>query len=117
MTEPIESSMFSGKRNWNVERWIAPMGRAFLLVRQHSMSNVETDRQMLDGQTMNSLEIVGVSTKPRNTKFSRNLIALLCHGGVPKDYFMELLMKDLENTRGVFCNRHAATKDNLIFIS
>ncbi|KAM2419892.1 hypothetical protein EV1_026137 [Malus domestica] len=75
-----------------------------------SMIKVETDRQMLDGQTVNSLEIVGVSTKPRNTKFSRNLIALLCHGGVPKDYFMELLMKDLENTHGVFCNRRAAAK-------
>ena len=58
--EPIESSMFSGKRSWNVVRWIAPMGRAFLLVLLHSMSNVETDRQMLDGQTVNSLEIVGV---------------------------------------------------------
>ncbi|CAN6580390.1 unnamed protein product [Malus baccata var. baccata] len=38
------------------------------------------------------------------------LIALLCHEGVLKDYFMELLMKDQENTRGIFCNRHAAAK-------
>ncbi|KAB2618468.1 RNA-dependent RNA polymerase 5 [Pyrus ussuriensis x Pyrus communis] len=75
-----------------------------------SMIKVETDRQMLDDKQVNSLEIVGVSKKPRNTKFSRNLIALLCHGGVPKEYFMELLMKDLENTRGVFCNKHAAAK-------
>ncbi|KAM1166293.1 hypothetical protein TB1_024905 [Malus domestica] len=41
---------------------------------------------------------------------NRNLIALLCHGGVLKDYFMELLMNDQENTRGVFCNRRAAAK-------
>ncbi|RXH93534.1 hypothetical protein DVH24_014110 [Malus domestica] len=41
---------------------------------------------------------------------NRNLIALLCHGRVLKDYFMELLMKDQENTRGVFCNRRASAK-------
>ncbi|KAM2643894.1 hypothetical protein EV1_017650 [Malus domestica] len=72
-----------------------------------SMIKVKTDQRMLDDKQVNSLEIVGVSKKPRNTKFSRNLIALLCHGGVPKEYFMELLMKDLENTRGVFCNKRA----------
>ncbi|RXH78663.1 hypothetical protein DVH24_002181 [Malus domestica] len=41
---------------------------------------------------------------------NRNSIALLCHGGVRKYYFMELLMKNQENTRGVFFNRRASTK-------
>lgn len=50
------------------------------------------------------------SKSPKNVKLSRNLIALLCHGGVPKEYFMELLMKDLEDTHSVFCKRRAAFK-------
>ncbi|ONH97965.1 hypothetical protein PRUPE_7G221200 [Prunus persica] len=75
-----------------------------------SMVKVETDPMISDDQTVNSLEIVTVSKSHRNTFFSRHLIALLCHGGVPKEYFRELLMKDLEDTRGVFCSRRAAFK-------
>ncbi|RXH69772.1 hypothetical protein DVH24_007028 [Malus domestica] len=41
---------------------------------------------------------------------NRNLTALLCHGRVLKDYFMELPMKNQENTRDVFFNRHATSK-------
>ncbi|CAL2274879.1 unnamed protein product [Prunus armeniaca] len=75
-----------------------------------SMVKVKRDPTISDDQTVNSLEIVKVSKSHRNTYFSRHLIALLCHGGVPKEYFMGLLMKDLEDTHGVFCSRRAAFK-------
>ncbi|KAH0970548.1 hypothetical protein GBA52_022704 [Prunus armeniaca] len=75
-----------------------------------SMVKVKRDPTISDDQTVNSLEIVKVSKSHRNTYFSRHLIALLCHGGVPKEYFMGLLMKDLEDTHGVLCSRRAAFK-------
>ncbi|XP_021807143.1 probable RNA-dependent RNA polymerase 3 [Prunus avium] len=75
-----------------------------------SMLKVETDPKISDDQTVNSLEIVKVSKSHRTTYFSRHLIALLCYGGVPKEYFMELLKKDLEDIHGVFCSRRAAFK-------
>ncbi|BFG39850.1 hypothetical protein CerSpe_261240 [Prunus speciosa] len=75
-----------------------------------SMLKVETDPKISDDQTVNSLEIVKVSKSHRTTYFSRHLIALLCYGGVPKEYFMDLLMKDLEDIHGVFCSRRAAFK-------
>ncbi|XP_024185026.1 probable RNA-dependent RNA polymerase 3 [Rosa chinensis] len=73
-----------------------------------SMVKVEPDPKLSDPQTVNSLEIVGTSKLNKRTYLSRNLIALLYHGGVPKKYFIELLMKALEETRDVFSNPRAA---------
>ncbi|KAM5587645.1 hypothetical protein ABKV19_006198 [Rosa sericea] len=73
-----------------------------------SMVKVEPDPKLSDPQTVNSLEIVGTSKLTKRTTLSRNLIALLYHGGVPKEYFIELLMKALEETRDVYSNKRAA---------
>ncbi|XP_062017278.1 probable RNA-dependent RNA polymerase 3 [Rosa rugosa] len=79
-----------------------------------SMVKVEPDPKLSDPQTVNSLEIVGSRNKvdpsklTKRTTLSRNLIALLYHGGVPKEYFIELLMKALEETRDVYSNKRAA---------
>lgn len=50
------------------------------------------------------------STPPRNTHLSRILIALLVHGGVPEEFFMQILNKALEDAHGVFCKTRAALK-------
>jgi RNA-dependent RNA polymerase len=41
---------------------------------------------------------------------SRILIALLVHGGVPEEFFMQILNKALEDAHGVFCKTRAALK-------
>nr|XP_011459232.1 PREDICTED: probable RNA-dependent RNA polymerase 5 isoform X2 [Fragaria vesca subsp. vesca] len=75
-----------------------------------SMLKVKTDPVISNNQTLNSLEIVGTSTPPRNTHLSRILIALLVHGGVPEEFFMQILNKALEDSHGVFCKKRAALK-------
>ncbi|KAK9939775.1 hypothetical protein M0R45_016463 [Rubus argutus] len=75
-----------------------------------SMLKVKTDPTISINQTVNSLEIVGTSTPPRNTHLSRILIALLVHGGVPEEFFMQILNKALEDAHGVFCKTRAALK-------
>uniref|UniRef100_A0A0E0BYL9 RNA-dependent RNA polymerase n=1 Tax=Oryza meridionalis TaxID=40149 RepID=A0A0E0BYL9_9ORYZ len=47
-------------------------------------------------QSMNSFEIVSTSNRPRRTLTSRFLITLLCYGGVPEEYFLELLQSAIE---------------------
>ncbi|KAF0915964.1 hypothetical protein E2562_000600 [Oryza meyeriana var. granulata] len=47
-------------------------------------------------QFVNSFEIVSTSNRPRRTLTSRFLIALLCYGGVPEEYFLELLQNAIE---------------------
>uniref|UniRef100_A0A7N1A5I7 RNA-dependent RNA polymerase n=1 Tax=Kalanchoe fedtschenkoi TaxID=63787 RepID=A0A7N1A5I7_KALFE len=73
-----------------------------------SMIKVEQDYNILGIQSANSLEIVTTSNKPRKTNLSRFLIALLCYGGVPKDVFMNILTKSLEEAQSILSNRRAA---------
>ncbi|XP_052164818.1 probable RNA-dependent RNA polymerase 4 isoform X1 [Oryza glaberrima] len=47
-------------------------------------------------QSVNSFEIVSTSNRPRRTLTSRFLITLLCYGGVPEEYFLELLQSAIE---------------------
>uniref|UniRef100_A0A0D9Y4K5 RNA-dependent RNA polymerase n=1 Tax=Oryza glumipatula TaxID=40148 RepID=A0A0D9Y4K5_9ORYZ len=47
-------------------------------------------------QSVNSFEIVSTSNRPRRTLTSRFLITLLCYGGVPEEYFLELLQGAIE---------------------
>uniref|UniRef100_A0A0E0JF81 RNA-dependent RNA polymerase n=1 Tax=Oryza punctata TaxID=4537 RepID=A0A0E0JF81_ORYPU len=54
-------------------------------------------------QSVNSFEIVStsimiilLSNRPRRTLTSRFLITLLCYGGVPEEYFLELLQSAIE---------------------
>ncbi|CAN6541027.1 unnamed protein product [Malus baccata var. baccata] len=54
-----------------------------------------------------------LSTKcipPGKSYLSRNLIALLFHGGMPKEYFLEILERALEDAHSVFCNARTALK-------
>lgn len=75
-----------------------------------SMIKVERDPTVPVEETFNSLEIVDSSRKPAKTSLSRNLIALLSYGGVPKEFFLNLLRNALEETRNIYSNKRAALK-------
>nr|XP_023915657.1 probable RNA-dependent RNA polymerase 5 [Quercus suber] len=75
-----------------------------------SMIKVETDPKLSNIRTVNSLEIVGTSNQPKKTYLSRNLIALLSYGGVPKEYFMDILSNALSDAHRVFSNKGAALR-------
>ncbi|CAM0880241.1 unnamed protein product [Alopecurus aequalis] len=67
-----------------------------------SMIKVNPDPSLLGGRSLNSLELVSTSNRPKRALTSRFLITLLHYGGVPVDYFMELLgkaLKDVEKAR------------------
>ncbi|KAK4753975.1 hypothetical protein SAY87_002079 [Trapa incisa] len=51
-----------------------------------SMIKVDKDPQLANMRTVNSLEIVGTSNKPKHAYLSKTLIALLSYGGVPNKY-------------------------------
>ncbi|XP_037409535.1 probable RNA-dependent RNA polymerase 3 [Triticum dicoccoides] len=78
------------------------------------MIKTASDPNLRDGQSFNSLEIVGtccwnpfllantrtpffLSKYPKRAFTSRFLIALLHYGGVPADYFLELVRKALKD--------------------
>ncbi|GMP59680.1 hypothetical protein CsSME_00022867 [Camellia sinensis var. sinensis] len=104
-----------------------------------SMIKVETDSRLSNVQTFNSLEIVGIrigvtnsiigiiiildwvtiiyhdrdrtyNNKPKKNYLSRNLIALLSYGGVPKKYFLDILTNALEDAQCVYSNKRTALK-------
>lgn len=50
------------------------------------------------------------SNPPKKTYLSRSLIALLSHGGVPNEYFINILENALQDTHGAFCNKRAALR-------
>ncbi|GKG41304.1 RNA-dependent RNA polymerase, eukaryotic, partial [Tanacetum coccineum] len=51
--------------------------------------------------------------KPRKASLSKNLIALLTVGGVPKEYFMTLLNKTLQEAQKVSSSMRAAIRVGL----
>ena len=55
-------------------------------------------------------DLPSCSNPPRRTKLSRNLVALLSYGGVPNDFFLDILHNTLEESKTVFENVHAAMK-------
>ncbi|RZC51374.1 hypothetical protein C5167_019794 [Papaver somniferum] len=73
-----------------------------------SMIKVESDPKLVNAVSANSLEIVTTSNKPKNSCLSKYLLALLAYGGVPQEYFMNLLTKALEDAQNVHYNKHAA---------
>ncbi|CAH9143443.1 unnamed protein product [Cuscuta epithymum] len=75
-----------------------------------SMVKVEKDPKLSANSTFNSLEIVAISHKPKRSYLSKYLIALLSYGGVPEDYFLDLMESALEETKTIYTNRRAALK-------
>ncbi|KAG8367348.1 hypothetical protein BUALT_Bualt16G0062800 [Buddleja alternifolia] len=75
-----------------------------------SMIKVESHRTLPVEETFNSLEIVAISHRPGRTSFSKYLIALLSYGGVPQEFFLNLLTNALEETRNVYSDRRAALR-------
>ncbi|KAL6585922.1 putative RNA-dependent RNA polymerase 5 [Orobanche minor] len=74
------------------------------------MIKVEKDPTVPTKETFNSLEIVNISRRPGRNCFSKYLIALLSYGGVPQEFFLNLLMNALEETRNVYSSRSAALR-------
>ncbi|XP_017248678.1 probable RNA-dependent RNA polymerase 5 isoform X1 [Daucus carota subsp. sativus] len=77
---------------------------------RRSMIKVEADSTLPTEKCFNSLEVVAVSHKPKRCTLSKNLIALLSFGGVPEDFFLNLLQKALEETRIILLERSSALK-------
>ncbi|CAH8262793.1 unnamed protein product [Arabidopsis lyrata] len=75
-----------------------------------SMIKVNEDQTMSNFSTFNSLEVVTTSNPPRNARLSRNLVALLSYGGVPNDFFLNILRNTLEESKTIFYSERAAFK-------
>ncbi|KAI3447029.1 hypothetical protein Pfo_003694 [Paulownia fortunei] len=75
-----------------------------------SMIKVEKDQTSPMKETFNSLEIVDISRRPGRNSLSKYLIALLSYGGVPQEFFLNLLTNALEETRNVYSDRRAALR-------
>ncbi|KAI3421727.1 RNA-dependent RNA polymerase [Psidium guajava] len=79
-----------------------------------SMIKVEKDPKLSDIRTVDSLEIVQTSNKPRAACLSKTLIALLSYGGVPNEFFLDLLENALGDANRVFSTKRAALKARMI---
>ncbi|KAI5442021.1 hypothetical protein KIW84_011186 [Lathyrus oleraceus] len=75
-----------------------------------SMIKVETDPSLSNTQSLNSLEVVTTSHKPNRAYLSKNLIALLSYGGVPNEFFMDVLKSNLEDSDHIYTNKRAALR-------
>ncbi|XP_010532294.1 PREDICTED: probable RNA-dependent RNA polymerase 5 isoform X2 [Tarenaya hassleriana] len=75
-----------------------------------SMIKVDTDPHLSNFSSINSLEVVSTSNPPKRTKLSRNLIALLSYGEVPNDFFLDILLNTLEESKTIFYDTRAALK-------
>ncbi|CAN6869076.1 unnamed protein product [Brassica oleracea] len=75
-----------------------------------SMIKVSKDPALSTFTTFNAIEVVNTSNPPKRTKLSRNLVALLSYGGVPDEFFLEILLNTLEEYKTIFTNKRAALK-------
>ncbi|KAL0337362.1 UNVERIFIED_CONTAM: putative RNA-dependent RNA polymerase 5, partial [Sesamum calycinum] len=75
-----------------------------------SMIKVERDQTLPLEETFKSLEIVATSRKPGRNALSKYLIAILSYGGVPQEFFLNLLTNALEETRNVYSDTRAALR-------
>ncbi|EYU40508.1 hypothetical protein MIMGU_mgv1a0199441mg, partial [Erythranthe guttata] len=78
-----------------------------------SMIKVDKDPTLPNNETFNSLEIVAISHRPGRNNLSKYLISLLSYGGVPRQFFLDLLTNALDETRHVFSNKRAALRGNV----
>ncbi|CAN1342706.1 Probable RNA-dependent RNA polymerase 4 [Linum perenne] len=84
------------------------------IVVRDSMVKVRPYENLSNNATANSLEIVNTSRRPKPADLSRNLIMLLSYGGVPGDFFMDLLYKALVDSRAVVFKRRAAARGSFV---
>ncbi|VVA99759.1 unnamed protein product [Arabis nemorensis] len=75
-----------------------------------SMIKVSKDSDLSNFSTFNALEVVTTSNPPKRVKLSRNLVALLSYGGIPDDFFLDILLNTLEESKTIFDNKRAALK-------
>ncbi|KAF8055796.1 hypothetical protein N665_1286s0006 [Sinapis alba] len=75
-----------------------------------SMIKVSKDPALSNFSTFNSLEVVTTSNPPKRTKLSKNLVALLSYGGIPDEFFLDILLNTLEEYKTIFNNKRAALK-------
>ncbi|CAN7047538.1 unnamed protein product [Brassica rapa subsp. trilocularis] len=75
-----------------------------------SMIKVSKDPALSDFSTFDSLEVVTTSNPPKRTKLSKNLVALLSYGGIPDEFFLDILLNTLEEYKTIFNNKRAALK-------
>ncbi|XP_020536474.1 probable RNA-dependent RNA polymerase 5 isoform X3 [Jatropha curcas] len=78
-----------------------------------SMTKVDPDAEP-KACSQNSLEIVSTSNRPKRAYLSRYLIPLLRAGGVPEEFFMDLLKNALEDTQGALTKKHAALRVTIV---
>ncbi|OMO82667.1 RNA-dependent RNA polymerase, eukaryotic-type [Corchorus capsularis] len=78
-------------------------------------SDPKPDPKLSNPCTINSLEVVTTSNQPKKyTSLSKDMVALLSYGGVPDDFFMEILKNKLEESQSVFTNKRTALKAVMI---
>ncbi|CAE5990913.1 unnamed protein product [Arabidopsis arenosa] len=75
-----------------------------------SMIKVYKDEKLSSFSTFNSLEVVNKSNPPKRAKLSKNLVALLSYGGVPNDFFLDILLNTLVKKNTIFFKIRAAGK-------
>ncbi|KAI3714711.1 hypothetical protein L6452_21670 [Arctium lappa] len=80
-----------------------------------SMIKVEKDARLSHLSSFSSLEIVSISRRPRKANLSRNLIALLTVGGVPRKCFSDLLKSTLQEAHKVSSSMRAAVRVGLTY--
>ena len=76
-----------------------------------SMIKVKPDPNLSNIYKRNSLEVATTSNQPKKTSLSKNLIMLLSYGGVPDDFFMDILKNAIEESQGVFSNKRSTIKE------
>lgn len=54
------------------------------------------------------------SHKPNRAYLSKNLIALLSYGGVPNEFFMDVLKSNLEDSDHIYTNKRAALRGSFL---
>ncbi|KAG5059057.1 hypothetical protein JHK87_000086 [Glycine soja] len=77
-----------------------------------SMIKVEKDPSV-HMQSINSLEVVTTSNKPKRGYLSKHLIALLSFGGVPNEFFMDLLRSNMADANHVYSNKRSALRASI----
>ncbi|KNA07393.1 hypothetical protein SOVF_172300 [Spinacia oleracea] len=80
---------------------------------RRSMLKIKHDEKLSGAPTVNSFEVVATSNKPKDAAVSKNLIALLHYGGVPKDVFLSMLWEAITKPLSVLYKTKAAVRGNV----